>query len=382
MKEAKRGAVKLGRMQTLIAHPSGKILAVNAGRMYEAPFFLLTNPPNNNVSVSSGAGSSAIAMRAAAEGPMQIVELGAVRNSTHKACKVQLILQDGNGSRDLMNNPCHIDTIFGPGGRMYPLPEALYLDEGRALTAVFSDLSAAVVTFKARSVGVATITTQEPHGLLAGDSVAIVLNPADATFDTASVVIATVPSSTTFTYVNAGADVAATATGGTAAGVPTANQARIAAPAAKYSKLQFDPGLQRIKQRMQAKEYLSSPYFYTLDSGPETLTGLQSVSRQITISSEFNFDIHQITVLSSGRFSLDIIDLTKGESIIQAPSNSHYLVPDRILCGDNQYPFKLAMPWMVFSGQRLEVQLQDTSGGANTIWLVLGGSAMRVNKWD
>jgi hypothetical protein len=140
--------------------------------------------------------------------------------------------------------------------------------------------------------------------------------------------------------------------------------------------------LQRIKQRMQAQEYLSMPYFYTLDEGAVTLTGLQTLNKEITISSEFNFDIHQLTVYSTGRFSLDIIDLTKGESIIQAPSNTHYLVPDRMLCGDNSYPYRLEMPWLVFAGQRLEVQLQDTSGATNTIWLVLGGSHMKVAKWD
>lgn len=62
---------------------------------------------------------------------------------------VLLQLQDGPNVRSLMNQPIHVDTIFGnytpgnPGGKSYPLPEALYLDETHNLAATFFDLSGA-----------------------------------------------------------------------------------------------------------------------------------------------------------------------------------------------------------------------------------------------
>lgn len=309
--ELARAQDHLGRLDTAFMLSSGKLVGVNQRRLYEAPFFLGTNPPFNDVAVPSLQTSQPAAMRASAEGPMQISQLGAVRDATHGAVTVQLQTKDGANVTNLMqNNPVHIDTVCGTGGQMYPLPEALYLDENRAMVATFTDLT----------------------GL----------------------------------------------TGGTLA--------RIMAVGAKYSQLQLDPGLQRIKERLEISQFLSMPSWYTLDSGAVTLTPLSSGNSasnqfQITISDNANFEIHQLSYVSTGPFSLNIVDLTKNESIINAPKGVNYGIPANNFCGSGKYPFRFHEPIMIFAGQRLLVTMNELSGASNTIYLTLGGKSVKNRKW-
>lgn len=304
MNEMLRAPDSIGRMQTIFAKKNGMVVGINKKRLMEGSFFLNQNPPNTNVTMAANRNSPTVAMRASGEGPMQITQFGAVRDASHAACLVRLFIRDGVNAIPMMNSPCHIDTIFGPGGQMYYLPEGLYVDEDRAMSAMFTDLSGAE------------------------------------------------------------------------------NHARITAVGGKYTQLQQDPTMRRIKDRLKSSQYLSMPYFYTLDSGSKTLTGLQALDTEIMIANQMNFEIHQIGFVSTGSFNLDIIDLTKGESIINAPSGSHYLIPHLLMCGDTGYPFRLHEPVMIFGGQRLLVRLQDTSGSSNQIFLTLGGKLVKIRQWS
>lgn len=307
LNEMVRAQDNIGKFDTLFIKKSGEIVGVNKRRLYETPFALCTNPPYNDVDVVAAISSGATAMRVSAEGPMQLTQLGAVRDATHGACLVRLYMRDGSGVNMMMNSPCHIDTIFGIGGQMYPLPEAIYIDEDRAMSVIFTNLNGLSAT----------------HG-------------------------------------------------------------RILAFGAKYSQLQMDPSLQRVKQRLQKSQFLSAPYFYTFDDGSILVPACGTVQAEIVISNAHNFEIHQFSIVRDGTVNIDIVDLTKGESIINAPRGTHYALPDIMFCGNNYYPYRLHEPVIVFSGQRLLVTLTDTSNtqGGNRVYLTLGGKALKVRQWS
>lgn len=310
IQELDQQVVSTTRMPTVFQSKTGHVLGVNKKRIYETPFFLNTNPPDNVVSVPNGKSSQAASMRVSAEGPMQILQLGARRDDVNKftAVGVTLVMQDGANSHSLMNAPIHIDNMFGPGGQMYPLPEGLYVDENRALSVVFSDL---------------------------------------------------VP--------GAGA-----------------KKVQITGNAAKYSQVTKDPTLARIRERLRTSQFLSMPYWYTTDSGRVTLPALGSAEVTLQIGFDHNFEIHQLSLVSDGELAVNMIDMAKGESIINAPSNSQYGVNSRLWFGQGGFPFRFHEPVMVFSTQSLLIQLQDLSGlkAGNNVYLALCGRRITVKGWE
>lgn len=81
-----------------------------------------------------------------------------------------------------------------------------------ARTAVVT-IPSATITNKALTTNVATLTTSAAHNFVTGEQV--VVSGVDATFD-GTYTIASVPTTTTFTYSKTAADVASVASGGTA----------------------------------------------------------------------------------------------------------------------------------------------------------------------
>lgn len=293
---------KLRRMPSVMTRSDGAVLAANKKRLYETPFFLLTNPPLNSVTFSALGTSNTAAMRVASAGPMQVAEFGAKRTNP---CTVILYINDGTSPRRMMNAPCHIDTIFGTGGLMYPLAEALYLDENRALSIAYTDLA------------------------------------------------------------NSGS-----------------NAVQAALSCSRYGMLRDDPNLSRIKQRLSSKEYVSMPFFLTFDQQSVTLASLANTMVNMQIPQDMNFEVHQISFVSTGSFALDITNAESGVSLINAPSNDDYMVPNLMMCGTNQHPYRLSEPWLLFGGQNLTFALADTSQASNTIWITLGGKMVSPKQWS
>ncbi len=304
MQELTRAQDKIGKFDTLISLPDGRVAGVDKRRLYEAPFFLCTDPPNNNVASLAVQTSAETAMRVSGEGPVQMTQFGAVRDATHGAALVQLYMHDGSQRIQLSNVPLHIDTLFGPGGQMYPLPEGLYTDESRAFSITFTDLTGS----------------------------------------------------------------------GTAS--------RICCVGAKYTQLQADPSLVRVKERLKASEFLSTPQFYGVNDGKVVLTAYSTAQYTIQITGGQNFDFHQLSAISTGSFLLNIVDMAKGESIINAPRNGNYSLPSSLFVGNGSYPYRFHEPILTFGGQTLLVTLTDTSGAGNTVYLTLGGVALKVRKWS
>jgi hypothetical protein len=323
MNELARSSDGVVRSQTIFSSKDGSVMAVNKRRLLEGSFFLMTNPPNNELSMgpagASGGSTIAASLRLSQEGPMQITHMGIKRS---RPCKAMLQIQDGTGVRGLMNAPCHVDTLFGNGGQLYPLAEGLYVDEARSLTVVFTNLDKDLAK----------------------------------------------------------------------------NKVRVAVIGSKYTKLYNDPYLARMKDRMKQKQYLSIPYFYTLEDTTVRLGPLASAQKEIIIGSDHHFEIHQISWVSDGPFSLDIVDLTKGESIINAPSGTHYPLQNTLMCGTNQEPYRFHEPILIFSEQRLLLSFQDLSAIlidppsppaplppvnlGNNIFITLGGRYISTRDWS
>jgi hypothetical protein len=313
VKSIVRSYDSIRRSKTILTDKAGVPIAADKNRLYEIPFILGTNTPSAQVPLAVASGGvggdnqGVAEMRVSGEGPVQVTQLTAYRNvATNKECLVQLLIRDGTEQYAIMNAPVHIDTIFGSRGEAYPLPEALYIDENRTLSASFYDLT----------------------------------------------------------------------------GTPTTNYARISAQAGKYTRLRDDPKRAVVEKRLQRDQMIAVPYFYTFDSSKVVLTALQALNRDVSISPIHNFEIHQLSAVSTGTFSMDIVDVAKGESIINAPQNTSYKLPDTLMFGDNQHPFRFHEPIMTFGGQRLQISIQDTSGSANTVYITLAGRAIKVRQWS
>jgi hypothetical protein len=288
------------RINTLIEGLDGAVLGVARNKQFEKPFSLLTNPPYNKVDMVANQPSTVIAMSVAGSGPLEISQLACKRTG---ACLAQLIVEDGQTQRVLMNVQQHIDNIFGDGGRPYFLPETLIIDELRSLNAAFLDISG------------------------------------------------------------------------------SANAVWPAAHAARYMQIQDDPRLVMMRRRMEARQYLSLPYFYGFDNTFKTLTGSGTGTEIITIANDHHFEIHTIQCQSTDAFKLNIVDVAAAESIISGPSGVDYQIINDLICGNAQYPFKLHEPRMIFAGQKLVVSMTELSGSSNTIYLTLGGRAIATKMW-
>jgi hypothetical protein len=295
--------------------PDGVVTGVNLKRINEMPYFLCTNVPRNVAVVTANQSSPPIPMSVSGEGPAMVHGLSAHRFPTAPAvypnvtsiARVFLQIQDGGQMRGLMNAACHIDTIFGnylSGNKSYPLPEALYIDETRALHAIITDIS----------------------------------------------------------------------------GVQ--NNVRLVAETQRMLTRIPDHNLTRARDRMEKRQYLSMPYFYALDNAFTVLAGGGTNTESITISRDHHFELFQITAVSTGEFSMNIINQTVGESLIDAPQGTNYALSSRLLTGSASFPFRFHEPRFLELGSKLIVTLTDLSGAPNTVYLTLGGRAIADRLWS
>ncbi len=103
MQELVRAQDRIGKFDTLIGLKDGRIAAVEKRRLYEYPFFILTDPPNNDVVSPANATSPQTAMRVSGEGPVQMTQMGAVQDGTHGNVLVRLYIRDGSQQIQISN---------------------------------------------------------------------------------------------------------------------------------------------------------------------------------------------------------------------------------------------------------------------------------------
>lgn len=161
-----------------------------------------------------------------------------------------------------------------------------------------------------------------------------------------------------------------------------ANEVRLLALANRMLSQQVDTTLNRIRKRMEARQYLSIPYWYTFDGGAQVIGAGATVQATITVGQDHHFQIFKMAVQSTGLFDIDIVDSQKGESIITAPNGVHYPIGSDLILGNGNFPFVFHEPRLVQVGQRLIVTMTDRSAAPNTVFLTLGGRAVKLRMWQ
>jgi len=288
-------------MTTLLKTKTGQYV-VDGSQMDVIPGFLLTDYPNNRITVPLNDSVGPYTMTVSKEGPVVLTNLAAERTGT---ARVMLRIQDGSSPMGvpLMNAACHIDTVFGDNEKPFALPEGFFLQEGHALEVLdISDLS--------------------------GESNIVALN---------------------------------------------AGFKRLRSPVP-------DPTGKLARENLLRRQYVSSPYFYTISGGSKVLTALQSADDDITIDSGHNFEIISIQFVSTGNFKINIFNQATGDSLICGPDGKSFELPHTLVCGTAKFPRKLNEPFMVGAGQNLTVSLTDTSNAENTIFVTLAGIVYRTGE--
>ena len=293
----------LSRVPTLIESKSrpGAIDAVHLRKLFEFPFWLTTDQPNNVVSVAANSASPLTTMRVSSAGPGIVNALSVRRTGT---ALIALNILDGQTPQTLMNGPVHIDAIVGNNTLPYRLAEPIYTDENRAVVVSFTDLSGSANTF------------------------------------------------------------------------------RLVAHCARHTSVKYDPKLQDIRNRLKERQFISMPFWYTTDTGPVVLTGSGTGNVGISIAQDHHFLLYKMSVVATSRlFNLELIDTTKGKSLIDGPGQAGSEISANLCLGDANYPFVLPEPYFFEAGTKIQVNLTDRSASTNTIYLALHGSIIKTRMW-
>jgi len=161
----------------------------------------------------------------------------------------------------------------------------------------------------------------------------------------------------------------------------SANAIRPCFLCSRYLGWESDPGLVRIRNRMEGKQYLSRPFFYTFNSGPITLPGGAAGVGEIDIGQDHHFEMFQLSAVSTGAFSMNIVDANKGESLVVAPQETWYNINSPLFVGNNFFPFRLHEPVFFEARSKINVNLFNLTPAENRIDLTLGGRILALKKW-
>lgn len=399
MNELKRAPDNVGKMLTIFSDKRGRVVGVNKRRLSETPFLFNTNPPNTVTKMLVPLQTSQTReMRLSKEGPMQITELTAKKTNILTAGSGTITVAGGGGVIAVAGIATKFLSELEPGDAI------VVTDDLAAVQRVNVDL---VTNNTALAVTAATAfpnaCTAQPYQIWKRfDLCLLQLYARDGTtirnLCSNWIHRDTITGSRGQAYPLAEAlyadetrglaimarDISANAAAFTNL---LGNGMQVTFPAAKYTEEQNDPSLKRIRERLKSTQMLSLPFFYTLDSGVVVLSRLGYSESLITVGEDHHFELHMLSaafgVGEAPNFSIDIVDLAKGESILSAPSGRDYLVPQQLLFGNNGFPYRLPEPIMVYAGQKLLVKIQETGGDvASNVYLTLGGKVIPVRAWS
>lgn len=156
---------------------------------------------------------------------------------------------------------------------------------------------------------------------------------------------------------------------------------RLAAACFRATSLEADPTLMLGRKRQGVRQFLSTPYWYTLDDGPITLTTTDIAEYTITIGPDHHFHLMQLMASSDASFDINLLDLNTGESLVQTPLADTNLLASEVLFGTANYPICLMSPRLFQTGQKILVRIRNRDVGANVIYLTLGGRALADKMW-
>ncbi|CAB4145655.1 hypothetical protein UFOVP1491_97 [uncultured Caudovirales phage] len=180
-----------------------------------------------------------------------------------------------NVSENTISNDYTIEYL-NSGGTWTEFTYSSYVSDG-------TYLSKAAVIFKQRSSNIATLTTSSAHGFIVGNSISISLD--DTSFNPVSpattVTVISVPTSTTFTYSNSGANVSSTSTTGYAGGsMPSFNSKGILTLYYEDNKLKEPAAIGWSTGLTYMNYNAPSPFttYPSIDDAGTSFTGSQPIS--------------------------------------------------------------------------------------------------------
>jgi hypothetical protein len=143
-----------------------------------------------------------------------------------------------------------------------------------------------------------------------------------------------------------------------------------------------DPSMEKVRSRMEQRQYLSLPGFLTLDNGKSVLAAGGTNMETITVGQDAHFEIFQITAFSDGVFDFNIVDLDTGESLIEAPLSANFPISSNLITGTAGFPFRFHEPRFCELRSKMGVTLTDRSGAPNTVFFTLGGRSLADRMWS
>lgn len=274
---------------TIDIMPDGSVRSINPLKLTERPFWLVTDRPDNYITIPSQAQSAPYLLSTNLDGPIDITGL-AIESSG--ACLVWIAVSSPSlRDRYLSQSPIHSQTAFGTGGQPYPLPEVLRVTQLQKL-----------------KVWITNLTTEN-------------------------------------------------------------NTVKICVHGRQLQKnIVSDKDA-----KLQRQGNITFPYFLVLDDGKAVLASGQMIETPLTLGSNLDYQLFQISGVSTGSYTLNLLDADTGESVISAPADKSYGIANNLIVGSAIYPFRFHVPRLLKRGQRMLARITDTSMSDNEIYLTFGG---------
>lgn len=307
----------MSRIPSLITRDDGEVLAINSRRLAEIPFFLSTNQPNDSVTVPPRQASAPLVGSVSGEGPAQVFAF----------------------SREIQRPPGTLQTDAQM--RVFMQIQDGPMQRGLMNGAVHVDTI----------MGSLGLPYRLPEALYLDELRSLIFM---------------------FTNLNTLAD----------------NLIRPLAHCSRFLTQQVDNDLTRVRKRMQERQYLSVPYWYTLDQGPVDVNAGTTATATITVGQDHHFEFSKLSAVvedlvagPAGPWDINIVDVSKGESIIDGPQNVDYPISGDLIFGTAQFPYNLYVPRLVQVGMRLVVTIVNNHVDAQRFHLTLGGRALALRMW-
>lgn len=156
------------------------------------------------------------------------------------------------------------------------------------------------------------------------------------------------------------------------------NNVRFVSHAVRYLEIMDDPKAERLRVRMRRRQHLSFPFYYGFEGvGYAQLATGATGNYPITIGSD-HFELTTISYFGSTGQNVDlqIVDVTRGEPLIDAFGGDYYAINARLMAFDARFAYRLCEPRLIMGGSKLVVQVRNNEAVTNNIYIALGGRVL------
>jgi len=162
--------VIFNQVPTFKRDSQGRIF-VNPERQFVKPFELTVSAPNNTFTIAAGGRAGPFPFTARWDGPLELFYLkvsvgdeeGVENFLTDYAIRV--LIESPGKRKQLMNRPIHLTSIAGCAGRVFVLPETIFLPNPQSLDVTFFNDDAAVRTVEMTIGAIKFYPNQAPEAI-------------------------------------------------------------------------------------------------------------------------------------------------------------------------------------------------------------------------